>query len=75
MDIIFKVAGSIGLILICLGIIKKTRKTQDIYYIIGGIFLEIYSIFLGDIVFIVLQLVFSLSALYDYIKCGNKKRK
>ncbi|MDP2693046.1 MAG: hypothetical protein Q8O88_05400 [bacterium] len=68
---IFKLIGALGLLLISIGIIIKKRKEQDLYYIIGGICLEIYSIYIGDKIFIVLQLIFTLSALYDYLK---KKR-
>lgn len=73
MSLIFKVIGALGLILISAGIITKKRKVQDIYYILGGICLEAYSIYLSDAVFIVLQIIFTLSAVYDFVKiCGNK---
>ncbi|MCD4760124.1 hypothetical protein K8R33_04525 [archaeon] len=74
-DIIL-ILGGIGLILIILGVIvkrrgfKETRRNQDLYYIFGGIFLLIYSISIKNYIFIVLQLLFILAALWDY-----KKRK
>jgi len=73
MSMIFKVIGALGLILISAGIITKKRKTQDVYYILGGICLEAYSIFLGDVVFIILQIIFTLSAIYDFIKVSAIK--
>ena len=65
---LFKIIGALGLILIVLGILNKKRKMQDIYYVFGGIFLFIYSVFIRDFVFIVLQAVFILAAIYDFEK-------
>ncbi|MEX0690037.1 MAG: hypothetical protein WD095_01190 [Candidatus Paceibacterota bacterium] len=70
---IFKIVGAIGLLLISIGIVTKNRKNQDILYIIGGTCLEIYSIYLQDIIFIILQIVFTLAATYDLIKLRNNK--
>jgi len=71
---IFKLIGALGLILISIGIITKKRSKQDIFYIIGGICLEIYSIYLGDLIFIILQIVFTLSAVYDLYKIYSSKK-
>ena len=49
-----KFVGALGLLLISVGIITKERKKQDLLYIVGGIALEAYSIYLGDYIFIVL---------------------
>jgi len=65
---IFKIIGALGILLISVGIVTKKRKTQDIYYIFGGICLEIYSIHIGDLIFIILQIIFTLTAVYDFIK-------
>jgi len=71
---IFKLIGAFGLILISIGIITKKRSKQDILYIIGGICLEIYSIYLGDYIFIILQIIFTLSAVYDLYKIHSLKK-
>lgn len=69
MDInIFKLIGATGLLLISAGLLLKNRKRQNILYVIGGICLEAYSIYIGDIIFIILQIVFILSAIYDFLK-------
>jgi len=65
---IFKLIGALGLILISVGLLLKNRKHQNILYIIGGICLEIYSIHIQDTIFIVLQFIFTLSAIYDFLK-------
>ena len=64
----FKLIGAVGLVLICIGLLLKNRKHQNILYIIGGGCLEIYSIYLRDTIFIILQIAFMLSALYDLLK-------
>jgi len=72
---LFKIIGALGIVLISLGILSKNRKNQDIVYILGGICLEIYSINLKDLVFIILQIIFTLAAVYDLIKIKKFKHK
>lgn len=64
----FKLIGAVGLVLISIGIITKKRLSQDVLYIVGGICLEIYSIFIGNLIFIILQLIFTISTVYDLIR-------
>ncbi|HBR81100.1 TPA: hypothetical protein DEA21_05705 [Candidatus Uhrbacteria bacterium] len=65
---IFKLIGVLGLILISVGIIIKKRRAQDVCYIIGGTCIGIYSFYLGDLIFIFLQAIFVLAAVYDLIR-------
>ncbi len=65
---ILKIIGVLGLILIIIGIVTKKRKNQDIFYILGGTCLTIYSIYIRDLIFIILQIVFTLAAIYDFVK-------
>ena len=71
---IFKIIGALGIILISIGIITKKRKTQDIFYILGGLCLETYSIYIGDLIFIILQIIFTLAAIYDFAKIQFLKK-
>lgn len=71
---IFKVIGAVGLLLISAGIINKNRRTQDLMYIVGGVCLEIYSIYLSDLIFIILQIIFTVSAIYDLIKLKHSEK-
>jgi hypothetical protein len=64
----FKIIGALGLILISIGIVTTNRKKQNIFYVCGGACLEIYSIHLRDYIFIILQIVFILAAVYDLYK-------
>lgn len=63
-----KLIGAFGLLLISIGIITKQRRNQDFLYIVGGVAPEAYSIFIGDPIFIVLQIIFTLVAIYDLFK-------
>jgi lipid-A-disaccharide synthase-like uncharacterized protein len=68
MDITFKILGALGLIFITLGVLSKNRIRQNILFIIGGLLLEAYSIYLRDPIFIPLQAIFTLAALYEMYK-------
>jgi len=82
---LFKLCAILGLIAIITGISLtkiKERKRQYVLLIIGGILLEIYSIYIKDTIFIILQAVFVIFAVYDLIKLikkqqlnNNKKKK
>lgn len=65
---IFQVVGAAGLVCITAGVLLKKRVREDIFYIIGGLMLEAYSIYIKDPVFIILQIVFIIAAVYDFIK-------
>ncbi|MFH1834837.1 MAG: hypothetical protein ABH851_01470 [Methanobacteriota archaeon] len=71
MVFLFRFVGALGVLLISAGILSKKRGTQDLFYILGGVCLEAYSIYIGDDVFIILQLIFTGAAVYDYVKCRN----
>ena len=61
-------SGIFGLIIISYAIWIKNEKKQDILFILGGILLLSYSIFIEDIIFIILQIIFILSALIEILK-------
>jgi len=66
----FYALGLAGLILIITGILikNKNRKIRDILYIFGGAALTTYSFHIKDTIFIILQIIFTLVAVYDLIK-------
>lgn len=72
MLIVFKIIGALGIVLISIDILNKKRKIQNIYFIGGGLCLEIYSIYIQDFIFIVLQIIFILAATYDLYKIYKK---
>jgi len=77
-EAIYQIIGSLGLVFIILGnlmIYRKANIRRRYTYpllILGGICLEIYSIHLGDKIFIILQGVFILASIFGLIKINEK---
>lgn len=65
---IFRIMGALGLALISIGILTKKRERQDVFYIFGGLFLGAYSSSIKDFIFISLQVIFTIAAIYDLVK-------
>jgi lipid-A-disaccharide synthase-like uncharacterized protein len=71
---IFRITGIIGLLILIYGALlistKKKGIQKKIYliYLIGGIFMLIYSLSIKDSIFIVLQTLFIFSAIWGIIK-------
>ena len=72
--IIYKIIGVIGLILIIIGTFlisrKKRIRRRKIYpwLLAGGICLAIYSFYIKDLIFTILQIAYILIVIYDIIK-------
>ena len=64
--------GVIGLLLISYALWVKNEKRQDEIFLVGGAFLLAYSIFIGDKIFVALQIVFMVSALAEILKIRKK---
>ena len=64
--------GIIGLLLISYAVWLKNEKQQDFLFIAGGLSLLIYSIFIQDTIFIVLQIVFIISSFIELVKLFKK---
>lgn len=78
---IFIIIATIGLISIIIGtsLISSKRNIQKRYtyplLILGGICLEIYSIYIGNLIFIILQGVFILSSILGLIKINKRQAR
>ncbi len=72
--ILFKIVGVFGLLLICIAMVVKKRSVRDIFSLLGGTGLLIYSIYLHDLIFIVLQSVYIMVVGFDMIKESRKNR-
>ncbi len=70
---IFKIIGVIGLVFICVAMTVKNRQKRNVLSTIGGTGLLIYSIYLKDIIFTVLQAVYIIVVCFDYVKEYKKK--
>ena len=74
----YSIIAIIGLLSIILGTSlissKKTIRRRYTYplLIIGGVCLEIYSIYINDLIFIILQAVFIISSIYGLIKINER---
>lgn len=73
MKLLFMIIGVVGVLLITVGIIIRGRREQDYFYTLGGMCLLGYSIYIREWIFVVLQTVFTATALYDFHK--NRFRK
>jgi lipid-A-disaccharide synthase-like uncharacterized protein len=69
----FKIIGIIGLILISTAMVVRKRTLRDVLSLFGGVGLLIYSIYLNDAIFIVLQAVYIVVVSVDFIKEKKKK--
>lgn len=77
---LFHIIAIIGLLAIISGTsmvsMKKIIRRRYTYplLILGGICLEIYSIYIGDLIFMVLQGIFIISSIYGLIKINEKHK-
>ncbi len=65
--ILIKIIGILGVLLISTGIITN-RKSENLFYIGGGLCLLVYSLYIKDSIFIILQVIFIISAIYALVK-------
>jgi hypothetical protein len=65
-----KIMGFVGLVLIIVGVLRK--KDQDWFFLCGGVLLFFYSVSMGDKIFQVLQLIFSVAALRNILRKKEK---
>ncbi len=75
---IFTIIAVIGLVSIIIGTLmissKKSIRRRYTYplLLLGGICLEIYSVYIGDLIFIVLQGVYILITIYGIVRINEK---
>ena len=60
--------GIIGLVLITWGVTIRRVATRDRLFIFGGFFLLLYSIYIRDLIFIILQTVYIIITAYHWHK-------
>lgn len=72
-DLVFKIIGGAGLLLISYGVITNQEPKQDILFTTGGVGLLIYSIYIKDPVFIPLQIIFIFSSIWEIYKVKNRE--
>jgi lipid-A-disaccharide synthase-like uncharacterized protein len=81
MEAIYYIIAIIGLLSIIAGTLmislKKAVRRKYTYplLILGGICLEIYSIYIQDTIFIILQGIFITTSIYGLIRINEHRRK
>lgn len=68
MPYFLKTIGIVGLLLITWGVTIKNTKKRDQLFILGGIALLAYSIYIRDLIFTILQAIYILVTGYHYFK-------
>jgi len=68
-------AGIVGLVVISYAVWVRKEKWQDVLFIIGGLLLLIYSISISSSIFIILQIIFILSAIAELVKLSHKRKQ
>ena len=70
---VYDLFGIIGVIFIVVGILVRNRKEEHMMFILGGLLLGIYSIYLKSYIFMILQIIVVLSAVYELVRFDLKK--
>ena len=79
-DMVYRIIAIAGLLIVVLGnyfsLKTKTRKKYTyLLFILGAIFLMLYSINIGDVIFTILQAVVIITSLIEYYIVHIKKTK
>ncbi len=70
---LFQIPGILGIIFLISGILaKKKIKSHNPFFILGGISLLIYSYTIGDMIFIMLQVVYIIASVYEFFKIRGR---
>ncbi len=60
----FKIIAIVGLLILVCGVLVKKDRKRNILFLIGGILMAVYSIYIGDAIIISLQIIFIFAARY-----------
>jgi len=66
--------GIIGLVIVSISIWIKKEKRQDLFFVLGGLFLLVHSIGIQSWIFSILQVVFIVSALVELLELRKRKK-
>ena len=70
-DLLLKIVGGLGLIIISIGVITDQKPKKDILFLIGGVDLLAYNIYIKDPVFIPLQIIFIIASSWEIYTSTN----
>ena len=72
---IFKIIAIIGLLILTCGIVTKKERKRDTLFVIGGVMLVSYSIYIKDVIIIAVQSIFTIAAAYNLLIKGKLRVK
>ncbi len=75
MEILFLTLGALGILAMIGGVLSSQEKHQDMWFILAGALLLIYSFYRGDLIFFILQLIFMAVALFELIHLIHTKKR
>lgn len=70
---LYQVVGILGVIFLISAILLKKRMKRTPLFILGGVFLGIYSWFIGDVIFIALQVIYTIASVYEYFELDARR--
>ena len=73
--IIAKIIGALGVVLVSYGLLIRKEHRQDYFELAGGLCLLTYSLYIRDALFVILQLIFILTVVYELGKLRYKHKK
>ncbi len=65
---LYKIPGFLGIVFLVLGIMLKRKKKRTPFFILGGLSLGVYSYFIGDMIFITLQVIYTAASVYEFFR-------
>ena len=69
------ILGGLGIAVITAGLLARSKIQESIFFIIGGVALEAYSIMKHDGVFIAMQLIFIAAACYELRAAKGREKE
>ena len=74
-DIIINVVGMLGALLLVYAIFLEAEKRQDAVFMIGGMCLFVYGLWLGSPVLTIAMALFVLASTYEFIQIMRGKHR
>ena len=71
---IFKIIAIVGLLILTWGVVTKKERKRDTLFVIGGVMLVSYSIYIKDVIIVAVQSIFTIAAAYNLIKLKGRSK-
>lgn len=67
------IIGIAGLVCITVGVLVRRNTVRNGLFVVGGCCMAAYSALIGNVIFLLLQMVFVLAAVYDAVTSRTRK--